>query len=364
MAIWFIIVGMTVTVVAVLLVPFQRKSADTAGSDADCEAAIYQDQLAELERDHARGLIGDAETELARNEISRRLLQTTMPAAVSVGRGGTWARAAVLLVPLIALPLYAKFGKPYSKDVPLQERLSGAIANQDFDALVATVESHLAQNPNDIKGWQVLAPAYKRDQRWADAANAFGQVLKLAPANADVIADYAEMLVFANEGMVTAEAQKAFEQALKADPGDPRGRFYTALAVKQEGNAAEARKLFESFLADSPGGASWRPMVENELRELSTAKAPALSQDQIAAVQAMPAGDQATMIKGMIDGLEARLGSDSRDLAGWLRLIRARSVSKDIEKAKSSLQTATNIFKSEPASLEALNGLAKELGLN
>jgi cytochrome c-type biogenesis protein CcmH len=364
MAIWFIIVGMTVTVVAVLLVPFQRKSADTASSDADCEAAIYRDQLAELERDHARGLIGDADTELARNEISRRLLQTTMSAPVGVGRGGTWARAAVLLVPLIALPLYAKVGKPYSQDVPLQERLSSAIANQDFDALVATVESHLAQNPNDIKGWQVLAPAYKRDQRWADAANAFGQVLRLAPANADVIADYAEMLVFANEGMVTAEAQKAFEQALKANPGDPRGRFYTALAVKQEGNAAEARKLFESFLADSPGGASWRPMVENELRQLSTAKAPTLSQDQIAAVQAMPAGDQATMIKSMIDGLEARLGSDSRDLAGWLRLIRARSVSKDIEKAKTSLQTATNIFKNEPASLEALNGLAKELGLN
>jgi cytochrome c-type biogenesis protein CcmH len=105
-------------------------------------------------------------------------------------------------------------------------------------------------------------------------------------------------------------------------------------------------------------------MVETELADMQNTRAPALSNEQIATVQAMPEGDQATMIKGMIDGLEQRLGTDSRDLEGWLRLIRARSVSKDDGKARSSLQLALGIFKDEPASLQALQGLAKELSLN
>jgi cytochrome c-type biogenesis protein CcmH len=363
MAIWFILIGMTAAVVAVLLIPFQRKISGSESSDSDFESAIYRDQLSELEKDQARGIIGEVEAGAARNEISRRLLQVAATKTNTKPHGNSWAKFAVLLVPLIALPLYIKFGNPKSADVPLQERLKGAIANQDFAALVATVEAHLAEAPNDIKGWQVLAPAYKREKRWSDAAGAYFNILKLAPANADAIADYAEMLVFASEGMVTADAQKAFEEALKLDAKNPRARFFDALAIKQEGKSDEAKKLFTDFLNESPAGAPWRPMVEAELRDLSGAKAPALSEEQIATIQAMPVGDQATMIKGMIDGLEQKLGRDSHDLEGWLRLIRARSVSNEVEKAKGSLQIALTLFKNEPASLDALNGLAKELGL-
>jgi cytochrome c-type biogenesis protein CcmH len=363
MAIWFILTGMTAAVVAVLLIPFQRKKSGPENSDADFESAIYRDQLSELDRDQARGIIAEVEAGAARNEISRRLLQAAASKVSPTASGNSSAKLAVLLVPLIALPLYAKFGNPKSPDVPLQERLQGAIANQDFAALVATVEAHLAEDPNDIKGWAVLAPAYKREKRWADAAGAYFNILKLAPANAQAIADYAEMLVLANEGMVTADAQKAFEEALKLDAKNPRARFFDALALKQEGNTDEAKKLFADFLNDSPADAPWRPTAENELHELDNTKAPALSNEQIAAVQAMPASDQATMIKGMIDGLEQKLGRDSHDIQGWLRLIRARSVSGDADKAKGSLQIALTVFKDEPASLAALNSLAKELGI-
>ena len=70
------------------------------------------------------------------------------------------------------------------------------------------------------------------------------------------------------------------------------------------------------------------------------------------------------MIAGMMDGLEQKLGNNSRDLEGWKRLIRARRVSNEIDKAKISLDLAMNIFKDEPASLDALSDLAKELGIN
>ena len=326
MVIWLIFAGMTAAVVAALLVPFLRKSLESLNSDAEFDRAIYRDQLQELERDSARGLIGAAEAEAARNEISRRLLQVAKPKIVATGN--RYSLLAVLLVPLIALPIYAKYGSPRVPDVPLQERLKGAIANQDFEALVATVEAHLAQNPNDIEGWKVLAPAYKREQRWSDAADAYANVLRLVPPTSEAIADYGEMLVFANEGMVTNEAERAFAEALKLDAKNPRARFYYEMALKQEG------------------------------------KAPALSDEQIAAGQAMSTQDQSAMISGMMDGLEQKLGNNSRDLEGWKRLIRARRISNEIDKAKISLNLAMNIFKDEPAALDALQGLAKELGIN
>ncbi len=188
MMIWLIFAGMTAAVVAALLVPFLRKSSGSPNSDAEFDRAIYRDQLQELERDQGRGLIGAAEAEAARNEISRRLLQVAKPK--SVAAGSKYSLMAVLIVPLIALSIYAKFGSPRSPDIPLQERLKGAIANQDFEALVATVEAHLAQDPNDIEGWRVLAPAYKREKRWGDAADAYANVLRLAPPTSEAIADY------------------------------------------------------------------------------------------------------------------------------------------------------------------------------
>ena len=325
MMIWLIFASMTAAVVAALLVPFLRKTSGSQNLDADFDRAVYRDQLQELERDQGRGIIGVAEAEAARNEISRRLLQVAKPKLLA--SGNRYSLLAVLLVPLIALPLYAKFGSPRSPDVPLQERLKGAIANQDFEALVATVEAHLAESPNDIEGWKVLAPAYKREQRWNDAADAYANVLQLAPPTAQGIADFGEMLVFANEGMVTDEAQRAFAEALKLDGKDERANYYFAMGQKQEG------------------------------------KAPVLTDEQVAAGQAMKTEDQSTMIAGMIDGLELRLGTDGRDLEGWKRLIRARRVSNEIDKAQKSLKLALNIFKGEPASLDALRGLAKELGI-
>jgi cytochrome c-type biogenesis protein CcmH len=326
MMIWLTFAGMTAAVVAALLVPFMRKPSGAQSPDSDFDRAIYRDQLQELDRDAARGLIGEAEAQAARNEISRRLLQVAKPEAPL--SGNRYALLAVLLVPLIALPVYAKYGSPLLPDVPLQERLKGAIANQDFEALVATVEAHLAQAPNDVEGWKVLAPAYKRERRWSDAADAYANVLRLAPPTADAIADYGEMLVFANEGMVTDEAENAFVEALKLEATNERAKFYYDMALKQEG------------------------------------KAPALSDEQIAAGQAMSTQDQTAMIAGMMDGLEQKLGKDSRDLEGWKRLIRARRVSNEIDKAKISLDLALNIFKDEPETINALRDLAKELGIN
>jgi cytochrome c-type biogenesis protein CcmH len=360
--IWIVFGAMTAAVAAILFIPLSRPGQPFATSEADFARNVYRDQLQELDRDLSRGLISADDAAAARNEISRRLLGAgDVPATPATTLRYAWL--AVLLVPLVALPTYYRLGSPASADVPLAARIDNAVKNNDFAALVAQAEKHLADHPDDLNGWKVVAPAYKSEKRWDDAAQAYLRILQLAPPTAEGYADYGEMLVVSGEGMVSDQAHQAFRAALKLDPKSPRARFFDALALKQEGNRDEAKKRFEAFLADSPADAPWRPILDQELKDLSNAKAPVLSEDQIAAGKNMSSQDQATMINAMMDRLEQRLGSDSRDLDGWKRLIRARSVSQNLPKAQKALQTAREIFKTDQVAIDDLNGLAKELEL-
>ena len=344
--IWLVFTIMTAAVLAVLLMPLWKGRVAVAPGRARYDQAVFRDQLSELERDRARGVIGDAEAGAARNEISRRLIQAARPPSEpAAGKAGVVGLIGAVLVPLVAIPLYLNSGMPRLADVPLAARLEKAVDNQDFAALVAKVERHLAQNPDDVEGWKVLAPAYKREQRWQDAANAYANIVRLSQSDAVMIAEYGEMLVFANDGMVTAEAASAFTAALKADAKLPKARFFAGLALKQEGRKEEARRSFEAFLAESPRDAVWRPMVEAELQDLAGTD------------------DQQAMIRAMVDGLEERLKSDGDDLEGWQRLIRSRAVLKEPDKAKAAYATARHHFMDKPEALAALDGLATELNI-
>ena len=365
MAIWFIFIIMTAAVLAGLILPMLRGGAGTAADRSSFDKAVFRDQLAEIDRDLARGIIGPAEADAARNEISRRLISAAKPpdrlVPGPIGKS-VLALIATLIVPAVALPLYLKTGRPGLPDVPHAPRLENAVENNDFVAMVAKVEAHLAGHPDDVQGWAVLAPAYKREQRWADAADAYANILRLSQPTAETISDYAEMLVFAKDGLVTADARRAFSEALKLDPKAPKARFFAGIALKQEGKVEEAKAALQAFLDESPKDASWRPMVEAELKDMAS-HPPVLSEGQMAAGSNLKAAGQQAMIRSMVDGLEAKLQADASNLDGWLRLIRARTVLNETDRARQALATAKQHFKGQPEALTSLDGLAKELGI-
>ena len=359
---WLILIAMTVAVLLLLLWPVVKSRRLAEGLDRSAyDRAIFRDQLAELDRDLARGAIGQSEADAARNEIARRLIG--VPADRPPGAVAASSQAAILaalLIPLVAVPLYLREGRPSLPGLPLAARLANAEATGDFDALIAKVERHLDQRPDDVEGWRVLAPAYRRAERWGDAAEAYANILKLQPPDAATLADHAEMQVFANQGLVSADARRGFEAALRLDPKLAKARFFEALALKQEGKAAAARAAYEALLGDAPADAGYRTAVEAELRELNT-RPPALSEDTIAAARDMSASDRQAMIRNMVDGLEQKLKADGDDLEGWLKLMRARSVLNDANKASAAYITAKAQFKDKPEALAQLDGLAREL---
>jgi cytochrome c-type biogenesis protein CcmH len=363
MEIWLIIgVLLAVVVGAFLTITTRRRGSASVVTGAE-SLTVYRDQLKELEREIRAGLVPATEADATRAEISRRILAEAK-SAKPVAAGATTLLVPILfalLIPAIAIPAYLKTGKPALGDLPLAARLDKAIENDDMAAMIARVEKHLAGDPNDLKAWTILGPVYGQMGRFEDAANAYVQVMRLSQETAENLTAFGEMTTFANGGIVSSQAAAAFDRALKLDPKLPKARFFEAIALKQLGKPDAAREKLVSLLKDASPDANWRKAVEQELASL--AKAPTLNDEQMAAGQSMSADDRSKMIRGMVDGLEAKLTENGDDVEGWLRLIRARTVLGEQDKAKTALQKATDIFKDKTQELTLLNALAGELKL-
>jgi cytochrome c-type biogenesis protein CcmH len=366
MVIWITFAVLTAVVLALLWLPFGRRKSEGV-ADAVYDLNVYRDQLSELERDEAAGLIAPSEAQGARNEIARRMLAAEQ--ALSHGQRqkdahGKWtAVLPAVAIPLVALGGYLVYGSPEYRDVPRAERIANAAQTNDFPALVVQVEQHLAKNPDDVEGWLVLAPAYRRQGRFDEAAAAFARAARLRPDDPNLHTAHGETLVLAGNGTVTDAARKAFENALQRDPADAKARFYLAMALAQDGKTEQARSAYQVLLDDAPADAPWRPAVERQLAQLDSPAAPGPTGEQVAAAQSMSAEDRQQMIRNMVDGLAERLAQDGNDLDGWLRLINARVVLGDSEKAAAALKSAREQFAANEAALARIAAQAKELGL-
>ena len=353
-----------------VLVPLYRGRAG-ARRTAEQEKTVYRDQLDEVERDLERGIIAPTEAEAARTEIARRLIRADA-AAQTAGtlKGGEAPRrmaaaAAVVLMPVLALGLYVSLGSPNLPDAPLAARLSAPPDQQDMAVLLARVEAHLAANPDDLRGWQVLAPVYVRLGDNARAADAFAHIVRLAGSNAATEGDLGEAIVRANQGAVTQEARAAFERAAKDDPRDIRARYYLALAEGQAGRTEAAADAIRAIIADAPPGATWVGGMNQVLAELGAAPAgpPGPTASDVEAAADMSADDRAGMIEGMVAQLAERLESEPDDAEGWARLVRSYMVLGRPDDARAALDEARAALAGASDKLALVESEARATGL-
>src|SRR5688572_20425155 len=209
MAIWIVFALMTGTAVAAVLWPLSRPPLQKA---ADPDTQFYRDQLAEIDRDVERGLLSPAEAEAARAEAARRLLRVgSVPEGLAdvmdepaLRRRRAVSAIALSAIPLLALAVYGANGSPRLPAQPLTARLQADQQGFDFAAAVMRIESHLAQHPDDGRGWEVIAPVYLSGGRVDDAVKAYGNVLRLLGENATRLTNFGQALVTAGDGVVSA----------------------------------------------------------------------------------------------------------------------------------------------------------------
>lgn len=371
MLFWIVAALLTLAASLAVMMPLAGRTRADVAQDHDIE--VYRDQLQELERDAARGLIGTAEAEQAKAEIGRRILRLAGESAVPAATD-RWGRivgvAAVLAVPVVAWGLYASLGSPTLPGQPLSARLQNP-ADSSLEELVARAEGHLASNPEDGRGWEVLAPIYLRSGRSADAVTAYRNAIRLIGENPDRLAGLGEALAEAAGGLVTAEARDTFNKAVAADPIDPRPRFYLATALAQEGRLKEAAAAWQAMLAGLPADSPWRGAVQEAIAEAdrrivaaNAAPAPGPTRDDVEAAASMSAEDRAAMIESMVSGLDAKLREQPRDPEGWMRLVRSYAMLGKTEQARDALARGLKALDGNGEDGKRLQELAASLGLS
>jgi cytochrome c-type biogenesis protein CcmH len=369
MMLWFVMALMTAAAIFAVLWPLARRTPLRSGSDV----AVYRDQLDEIERDRAAGLIAEREAEAARIEVSRRLIAAAdmvpppLPQDGMTRRRRIAALAALIMLPLGAAGLYLSLGSPQLTSQPLEARRELTPEQSSVMELVARVEAHLEQNPEDGRGWEVLGPVYMRLGRYDDAVRARRTVLRLLGPSAAREADLGEAITGAQNGIVTAEAKEAFDRAVALDPRDVRARYFLGLAAEQDGRPKEAAAIWRALLAEASADAAWAGFVRESLARVDPAAAassqPGPSADDVAAASEMSPEQRTAMVRGMVSRLAERLKQDGSDVEGWLRLLRAYMVLGDKEQARAAAGEARRALASDPEKLRRVDELIKGMGL-
>jgi len=394
---WVAAAVLTAVTLALLLVPLVRRRDGAAPDRSDYDLSVYRDQLAEVDRDLERGVLGADQADAARLEIKRRILAAGADTESGVHNAPSkQAHRAIVAVIAVAVPafavaVYLDLGSPSTPDLPFAERPatpgrsapamagSGASAGSMDDA-ITRLQQRLESDPGNVEGWMLLGRSCMTMERPAEAAEAFRRAVD-GGAGPVASALFAEALVAAHGGGVTEEAAQAFEAALADNPLNPKARYYLAMARAQRGDLQGALDGWVDLVALSPTDAPWLELVRGhiaraaaelgvdlaslqpsaEARVLASqvprtmptqqpappvARAPAAGTapgptraDMEAAAQ-MSASEQSEMIRGMVERLAARLEDEPDDRDGWLRLARAYEVLGEAEKAAEAREKA------------------------
>jgi cytochrome c-type biogenesis protein CcmH len=347
MVLWPILTSMTLAAIIAVWWPLARRQKSVrSGSDI----AVYRDQLDEIDRDEAASLIGAAEAEAARVEVSRRLIAAaeTAKAASAVaapGPAGLYRRAtlaaAIVLLPLGAAATYFSLGSPNLVPVSMNAATEGQPLPGGIENTVAEVETYLESNPKNGRGWELLAPVYLRLGRFDDAVRARRNALEIFGPDAARLGDLGEAIVMASNGMVTAEAKGLFERANAADGEDVMAQFYLGLSAKQEGRRDEALKRWTTLVSGAREGAEWLPMVKEALARIDEkGPSPQLAVATPNPSTVAPPEHNGGAIDAMVERLAERLKKDGSDVAGWIQLARSYRVLGKTDKLKAAIADA------------------------
>lgn len=240
------LVGAALAVAATLLLllrPFLwRDDRAATASHRQLNAAIYRDQFAELERDRSEGVLGEEDYQQARTELQRRVLEDGReddPAAVLRAPKKTML-ALGLLLPLAAVAIYALLGNPGGVNPPVPQH---RFTPQEIERMVAGLAAKLEKEPDNLKGWAMLARSYKAMGRLAEAEKAFGRAGKFVEEDAQLLADYADVAAANAGGNFEGRPSELIAKALKLDPDNLQ-------ALWLSGSAAFARRQYAQAIAD------------------------------------------------------------------------------------------------------------------
>ena len=394
---------------------FLRGRAPRVAEEASEDVAVYRNQLRELERDVARGIVAEGDADRLRVEISRRMLEADKAGPAGVTATPQVARLAGLaLVPVmvgLAFWIYSSIGAPGYEDLPLAQRLEaarelratrpvqsvaevemaaratmdGAVplheqseASEEDRALVARLRSVLEDRPDDLEGHRLLAISEAALGEFSAAHRAQARVIELLgdAATADEFVAKADLMILAAGGYVSPEAEAALEQALRMQPEDPLARYFYGMMLAQTDRPDLAFRLWRQLLEEGPPDAPWIPPIRQQIEFMAmragvdyslppagASRARGPSAEDLAAMEDLPPEQQAEMIENMVASLAQRLATQGGSAEDWAQLISAYGVLGRQGEAREIWVEAQAVFGGDEAQLAVVREAARGAGV-
>ncbi len=376
-ALWLLVTLMIIVTVIIIGIPLIKRQSRHKTHRADYDITIYEDQLVEIERDIERGIINKAEGKASRIEIQRRILKAVEINRTSGELSQTRSPYLLGLIVLFMLTgtfgLYALKGSPELPNRPYANRnisaeieaRKGRLGKSEVLELVSRILVNLENNPSDLRGWLLLGRTYMTLNDFQNAFNAFSRAMELNKNNPDIIAEYAEAMIMAEDGEVSIKAKNLYTELLIVDPLNPKARYYLGLAKAQKNNLKGAIQDWVDLVKLSAPNAPWMKLVKEQIESIASKLGinsgsirpssqalklfarqvitkPSMSKnlpsgpsaEEIKEAEKMSSEDRQKMIKSMVQRLADRLEKNPEDLSGWQRLSWAYEVLGEKEKAE------------------------------
>jgi cytochrome c-type biogenesis protein CcmH len=368
MMFWVFAIVLVITVMLAVYIPLNRESKADTTKPALMRALAAE--LSEVNADKGMRFAGAGEAQAARAEIGRRLLALEASPQPAFQAKNSQIFAVFALLPILAVPLYLQLGQPEYADQRFATRLDANTEDGQMEVaqLIERVEARLKERPEDAEGWAVIAPVYYRTGRIDDSLNAYAKAIAFTKGppqqKSRLLADRAEIMVAKADGNVAPEAAALFEDAIALDTENQKALFYLAIQLEQTGEADTARANWQKLISRFKGlNPPWLNIAEQRLAGLNGTPQSGPSPDQVQAASDLSQEQRMDMIKGMVEGLAAKLEDDPKNIDGWLQLIRSRKVLGDGNMAAQDLATARAQFNEGSPERASIDALATSLGI-
>lgn len=336
MLIWLIAIAVTAIACAALFYAAGPRTVNASGPEMDDPNSHFRLVLAGIDADVAAGKLGDTEALAARGELARDMIRLRAEAGKLAGGAGGLGQGTLIaglgLVAAMSLGLYGWLGNPHLPAQPLAGRSEAQAQPLDLQAAITRIEAALTADPDDLRGWTVVAPAYVEMGRYGDAVRAYRRILELGHPTADLQTSLAEALLLQADGAGSAEAMDLLRAAMAADPGHAMSRLYLAAELTGRGQYDEAVPLWTAAIDLAQGDEPWLPAARQGLLVAQNDGTPPAD------------ADEAAVIGGMVSGLAARLAERGGSIEEWTQLVRAYLVLGDTAAAQAAYEDAVAAY--------------------
>lgn len=268
-----------IVVAAAFILPplwFGLRSPREKADRKQANLAIFRDQLAELEREKTEGTLAESDFEQARRELQRRLLEDVEPDAGDTAQGThgpshKTAIAALLALPILAVLGYWMLGNPKALD-PAETAAPQQMTAEKINEMVANLAAKVKANPDDLKGWLMLARSYKTMGRYDEAVEAYAKAEKALADDPELLSSYAETIAMASGKGLTGKPSELIERALKIDPQYPHALFLAGAAAMEAGDNKKGIAYWEALLPQVEAGSEIDQMLRGGIEKMKQAQ--------------------------------------------------------------------------------------------